>query len=119
MTKPIIMSEVPINIAHLKKELEKIKKRDNELNFRANKTDEYIKQIVSLDVEKAEELYKKIENLKIPRFKDLYIHKIIDLMPTTIESLKVTIQGYAITVNNENLKKIVEIVNEFSENKKK
>ena len=43
MAKPHLISEHPISMAELKLELENVKKRDTELNFRANKTEEYIR----------------------------------------------------------------------------
>ena len=110
-----IISENPISIYQLKKELEKIRKRDNELNFRANKTEEYLNQIASL--KNSDELFEKIMKLNIPRLKEQHIQKIIDIAPTTINDLKVIVQGYTITLNNESMKKIVDTVNEFLENK--
>lgn len=110
-----ILSEKPMNIFELKEELKKIKKRDEELNFRANKTEEYLTQIPSF--KKSKELYEKIDKLKIPRLREQHINKIIDILPTTVEELKVILQGYTITVNNENLKKIVNTVNSFIEKK--
>ncbi len=111
-----IVSETPVNISQLKKEIERIRKRDNELNFRANKTEEYLHQIAS-DVKNTEELFDKIMKLNIPRLREQYVHKIIDIMPTTVNELKTVLQGYTITVNNESLKKIVDAVNEFLEKK--
>ena len=111
-----IVSESPINVYQLKKELERIKKRDNELNFRANKTEEYLHQTAS-DVKSAEELFDKIVKLGIPRLREHHVHKITDLMPTTVNDLKTVLQGYPITVNNESMKKIVDSVNEFLEKK--
>ncbi|MEK6942465.1 MAG: hypothetical protein AABX00_00170 [Nanoarchaeota archaeon] len=110
-----IVSETPINMHQLKNELEKIKKRDKELNFRANKTEEYLHQVLA-DV-KETDLFEKMQKLNIPRLKDQHIHKIIDLAPTTINELKVILQGYTITVSNDSMKKIVETVNEFLEKK--
>ena len=110
-----IISETPINIYQLKKELERIKKRDNELNFRANKTEEHLNQIATL--KNAEELFDKIMQLDIPRLREQHINKIIDVAPTTLNELKVVLQGYTITVNNESMKKIVDTINEFSEKK--
>ena len=110
-----IISENPISIYQLKKELEKIRKRDNELNFRANKTEEYLNQIASL--KNSDDLFEKIMKLNIPRLKEQHIQKIIDIAPTTINDLKVIVQGYTITLNNESMKKIVDTVNEFLENK--
>ena len=110
-----IISETPINIYQLKKELERIKKRDNELNFRANRTEEYMNQITTL--KNADELFEKINSLNIPRLKEQHIHKIIDIEPTTVNELKVVLQGYPITLNNESIKKIVDTINEFLEKK--
>ncbi len=106
-----ILSEKPISISKLKDEIEKIKNRDKELNFRATRTEEYLQHFSTL--KNPEELYKKIEDLKIPRLKEQHITKIIDILPTTTDELKAILQGYAITVNNENLKKIVETINKL------
>mgnify|MGYP001592479824 CR=1 FL=1 len=110
-----IISEAPINIHQLKKELERIKKRENELNLRANRTDDYLNQITLH--QNADELFDKIMKLNIPRLKEQHIHKIIDIAPTTLNELKVLLQGYTITISNESMKKIVDTINEFLENK--
>ena len=106
-----IVSESPIDSYQLKKELEKIRKRDGELNFRANRTEEYLQQTCSL--KKSEELFDKIVKLAIPRLKEQHIHKIIDVCPTTINDLKIIVQGYTLSLNNDSMKKIVDTVNEF------
>ena len=104
-----ILSETLINAYQLKEELAKIKQRDKELNFRATKTEEHLDHI---GVNKnAEALFDKISKLNISRLKEQHIHKIIDIMPTTVKDLKVVIQGYTISLNNENMKKIVDIIN--------
>ncbi|MBD3310639.1 hypothetical protein GF351_05460 [Candidatus Woesearchaeota archaeon] len=108
-----ILSETSIPMAELKDELASIKKRDEELNFRASKTEEYLNQFVELDAKKAKELYDKIDKLKVPRLKEQHINKVIDLLPTTVDSLKVLLQGYTLTVNSENMKKIVAVVQDF------
>jgi DNA-directed RNA polymerase subunit F len=110
-----IISETPMNVYQLKKELERIKKRDNELNFRANRTEEYINQVIT--IKNADELFDKIAKLNIPRLKEQHIYKIIDIMPTTINELKTVLQGYTVTISNESMKKIVDTVNEFLEKK--
>ncbi len=101
MTDMQIVSETSINMYQLKKELERIKKRDNELNFRANRTEEYLHQIAT--IKNSEELFDKIMKLNIPRLKEQHIHKIIDVAPTTVNDLKVVLQGYTITLNNESM----------------
>ncbi len=110
-----IISETTINIYQLRKELERIKKRDNELNFRAAKTETYLNQITT--IKNPDELFNKVLELNIPRLKEQHIHKIIDIAPTTLNELKLVLQSYTMTVSNESYKKIFDIIMEFSEEK--
>lgn len=103
-----IISEKPINMYQLKEELEKIKKRDGALNLRANKTEEHLSQFTHS--KKAKKLEEELFKLDIPRLRDQHIHKIIDVMPATVKDLKVVLQGYTLTISNDNMKKIVDIV---------
>lgn len=102
-----ILSETPISAYQLKEELAKVKQRDKELNFRANKTEEHL---ATIGLKNADELFDKISKLNIPRLKEQHIRKIIDIMPATVKDLKVVMQGYTISLNNENMKKIVDII---------
>ncbi len=113
-----ILEEKPITMTELKEELEKIKKKNKELNFRANKTQEYLSQFSKYDYNKAKELIDKINKLNIPRLKEEYIAKIVDILPTTLDDLKSLLQGYTVTIKNENMKKIVEVVKQFVEKEK-
>lgn len=113
-----IVEEKALTMAEVKQELLTIKKRDNELNYRSTKTEAYLALFTKLDEKKSEELVKKLEKLEIPRFKDLHIKKIVDLMPTSIEDLKIILQGYTITVSSDNLKKIMGAVEDYLPKKK-
>lgn len=108
-----VLSETPISMAEVREELSKIKKRDEELGVRAGKTEDYLNEFCKLDIKKARELYEKVEKLNIPRLRDQHIWKIIDLMPKNVEELKVILQAYTISVSNENVKKIADIVKEY------
>jgi DNA-directed RNA polymerase subunit F len=110
MTKPDIISENPIAMAELKEELKKIRKRDEGLNFRAEQTEEYLNQFVSAKPKEASDLYKAIDDLAVPRLRPEHIIKIVDLMPTTPDEVKMILQGYTITVTKDNLKKIADTV---------
>jgi DNA-directed RNA polymerase subunit F len=106
-----VIAERPVDMSTLKEELEKIKKRDKELNFRSARTEEYLQHFSTL--KNPSDLYKKLEALNIPRLREIHIVKIMDILPTTLDELKTLLQAYTITVNNENLKKIVETVSKF------
>jgi DNA-directed RNA polymerase subunit F len=106
-----ILSENSISAYELKENLAKIKKRDKELNFRAAKTEEHLGH--SINHKNTQLLFEKISKLNISRLRDQHIHKIVDIMPATIKDLKLVMQGYTISLNNENMKKIVDAVNNF------
>jgi DNA-directed RNA polymerase subunit F len=110
--KPKILSEEPMTMAEVKAELSRNKKQ-GDLNFRANKTDEYMGQFVSLSLKDSEELKKKIEKLGIPRLKPEHVTKIVDVLPATPEDLKSLLSGYTITINTENAGKIANAVKGF------
>jgi DNA-directed RNA polymerase subunit F len=113
MTKPEIIKETPITMAEVQDELDKIKKKIEKINFRAEKTEEYLHQFSQLSLAKSKELKEKLDKLKVPRLKEEHIVKIIDLLPGSAEEVKSILQGYTITVTNENLKKIAETIKEF------
>ncbi|MBW2998488.1 hypothetical protein KY321_03020 [Candidatus Woesearchaeota archaeon] len=111
--KPKIIEEKPMSMIEVKSELETIKKRDEELNFRANKTEEYFNSFMTLSAKQGKELKEKLTNLEIPRLKEQHIIKIIDTLPTSEDDLKMILQGYTITINKDNAEKIIKVVSEY------
>lgn len=114
MTNTTIVSEAPVMMSQLKEELDMIKKRDGELNFRAGKTEEYLAMFVTLTAKEGKEVFSKIKGLDIPRLKDEHIAKIVDILPTTTEEVKSIISSYPMTVSAENCKKIADLVKEHA-----
>lgn len=108
-----IASEQPISVYDLQKELRAIKKRDTELGFRAQKTDEYLQKFAKLDEKKASELKKKIEELNIPRLRTEHVCKLIDILPADAEEVRMVLSAYATTVTNENLVKLADVIKEY------
>lgn len=113
MTDAEIIEKTSINLVEVKQELETIKKRDEELDIRGNKAEEYVLAFTQLSKKNAEELCKDIEKLNVPRLKDQHINKIIDIMPMNEAHLKMVLQGFTLTVNQENIKKINSVVQKY------
>lgn len=113
MSKPVVISESPISMVEVKEEIKRIKKRDAEPSFRATKVDEYLSSFVTLSSKDEKELIEKIEKLSIPRLKEEHIKKMVDLMPVNLEQVKVILQGYVITVSQENMKKLAAVFQEY------
>ena len=105
-----IIEEKPINMVELKNKMALIKKRDQELNFRSNKVQEYLNTFVTLTEKEAKELKKKMEELNISRLKDRHIVKVLDIMPEDLDGLKALFAGENITIKQEDLARILEII---------
>ena len=118
MGKIKIISETPMSLVEVREEIKRIKKRDTEPTFRVTKVDEYLTSFVSLSQKDEKELIEKITALNIPRLRDEHIKKLVDVMPTTLDQLKVVMQGYVITVNQDNMKKLVGVFKEYVPDKK-
>lgn len=110
-----IINEIPLTLAEMKEHLANIEKRDKELNFRTNKTKEYLDIFTKLNKKQADELKQKIIALNIPRLKDRHIVKILDILPEEdLDSLKILFTGENITIKQEDLQRIFDIVKEYS-----
>ena len=107
-----IVNEKPISLFDMKKNLEEIKKRDKELNFRAKKTDEYLNSVVK--IKKYKELYEELETLDVLRLKDKHIIKIIDILPINLDSVRMIFSNEPITIKQEDLQKICDTVKKYA-----
>ncbi len=116
---PETIEKTPISLSEVKKELDKIKKRDDELSFRGNKTEDYINSVFTVSEKVSKEMFGAIEKLKVLRMKPGHIIKIIDLMPSTEAEVKYIVGSMTLTVSKENITKIYKIVKEHLPAKKK
>lgn len=114
-----IIQEKSLNIYEAKKVLEEVKEQQNELNFRAEKTFDYLQQVSELDEKKAKELFDKLTKLNISRLKEPQINAIINLLPKKEEDVKMILQGYSITLTKEAIEQIISAVAEFLGKKEK
>ncbi len=105
-----VIEEKPISMVELKNKIALIKKRDQELNFRSNKVQEYLNAFVTLTEKEANELKKKMEELNISRLKDRHIVKVLDIMPEDLDGLKALFAGENITIKQEDLTRILEVI---------
>ena len=116
--KSKIISERAITTADVRVLLDKVKEKDGELNFRAGKTYDYLNQCAMLDAKAAKKLEETLAGLGVPRLKDAHIKKLVDVLPITSQDVKMVLQGYAVTVTEENLKKLAEALAEAAGKKK-
>ena len=110
MSNVEIINESPLTMAELKEKLENVKKRDKELKTRALKTQGYLNNFIDLKAKDSLKIKEEITKLQIPRLKDRHIKKIVDIMPKDMDSLKIIFTGESITVKQEDLQKILEVI---------
>ena len=108
-----LLKEEPLSFLELKEKLAEMEKRDSKLNFRANRVKEYIDVFATLDRKIFSEAKKKIEELAIPRLKDRHIIKILDIMPRDLDGLKILFVGENITIKQEDLQKVLDVVKKY------
>ena len=111
--EPKIMTQTPVTLAELKEEITKIKQREKEPSIRITRMEDYLNGFVELKPEQGKELRAALNKLAINRLKDEHICKIVDILPKSVNELKVVMQGYAVSLTNDALGKIIETVNEF------
>lgn len=109
-----VLAQTAMNVSQLHSEMQRIKSRDAELGFRAQKTVDYLEQLEVLDEKKASELYGKLEKLEVPRLRDIHFHKLIDALPKNGNDVKVVLQSYNVTVSQESCKKIADVIAEYA-----
>ncbi len=114
MTSIEVLSEVPITLGEVNERLNSIEKRDKELNEVATKAKAYAEHFVKLDKKKTKELKKELEDLNIPRLKDRHYVKLIDMLPEYIDSLRTVFVGETVTVKQEDLNRILEVIKKYA-----
>lgn len=105
-----VQSLNPVTMTELKAKLESLKGASKDVNFRAGKVLEFLNELHLIDAQRADELKKKIAELNVPRLKEKHIVKIIDLMPATPDDLKALLVGENITVKQDDLVRIVDVL---------
>jgi len=103
-----------MNVVEVKAALERIKKTEPELNFRAQKTEEYAQDFAKISLNDAKELLEKLKALDIPRVRDAQLHKLIDLMPVSEKHVEIILSSYNVSPTSENAKKIADLIAEYA-----
>ncbi|MDK2850089.1 MAG: DNA-directed polymerase subunit [Candidatus Woesearchaeota archaeon] len=113
-----IIKKEPITSAELRKEIDNLKKRDKELNFRAGKVEEYLNETLQIKPEDAIKLKEELISLEIPRLREIHIVKLVDTLPSKPEEVESVLEAYPITISKDNLKKISEVISKYLPKKK-
>tara|TARA_Y100000310_G_C20062585_1_gene525671 strand:- start:57 stop:392 length:336 start_codon:yes stop_codon:yes gene_type:complete len=109
MSEFTIIEENPVTLSSLKDKLKAIEK-EGKLSFRGEKTKNYVENFELLSSKDSKKFSKEIKNLSIPRLRERHIVKILDVMPKDLDSLKILLSGETLTINSEDMKKILDVI---------
>lgn len=104
-----VIEEKPLSVVDLKKALKDLQ-AEAPLSYRGEKTNTYLEAFTFYSEKEAHDLMKKIIALEIPRLKDRHIVKIVDVMPSDLDSLRLLLSTETLTIKDEDLKKILDVI---------
>ena len=106
-----VKSEKPVTWAAAKKVLEK-KEGDKELGYEQKNALEFLRKFSKLSEKKAEELAEELS--QISKLKDRHTVAIIDMLPSTMDELRLLFANEIISPTEDDCKKILSIVKKFT-----
>lgn len=115
---PEVIKMNPVSLAEVKNELKKIKKRDGELSFRGNKTEDHINSLHVISEKDAKDLFKQIEALNIMRMKPKHIIKFIDVLPASEAEVKFVASSLSLTLTKDQISKLFKLMDDKIPKKK-
>ncbi len=105
-----VIEESPVTLVELKVALKSLASGKEQESFRIEKTKAYLEAFATESEKETKNLTQKITDLNIPRLKERQIIKIIDLMPKDLDSLKMMFSAENLTIKDEDLKKILDVI---------
>lgn len=109
-----ILQEEPLSTVDVKEILEKIKKSEGELNFRAQKTYDHLLIAAPMKPAEAKKLEAALTDLGVSRMREQHIKKLVSIVPRTEDEAKMVMSGFNVTVNNDDAKKIAKTCSEYA-----
>ena len=103
-TKPVTLSEV-------KNILTKLNKERKELNYEQKIALEHAQKFAKIPVGKTKDMIKELTGLEF--LTEYHAYKIADLLPTTVDDVKTIFAKERVSMGENEIKKILEIVNRY------
>ena len=91
----------------------KKKAKEQELTYREDKVQEYLKKYQKLSKTEYEKAKKELEALEIPRLDDSHLIKILDIMPINGTELRAIVSHSGTVLVDENVEKILGVLKNY------
>jgi DNA-directed RNA polymerase subunit F len=103
-----VVKEEALTYPEVKEKLDKIKKINPELSFRAKKAQEFLEVFAKETQKQNSALKEKLSGLEIQRLKERHIAQLINIRPEDEDSVKAILSSENLTLKQEDVKKIVD-----------
>ncbi len=100
-----------IPLSEVKNILKKIEKERKEITYEQRIALEHANKFAKLPNQKIKDLINDL--MKLDFIEESHIFKIVDLLPVNIEDIKTIFAKERINLNDEKIKKILEIINKY------
>ena len=101
----------PVTISEVKNILKKVEKDRKEMLYEQKIALEHAHKFAKLSVKKTEELIKEL--LKLEFLHEIHAYKIADILPSTEDDVKTIFAKERITLSENDIKKILDLVNKY------
>ena len=101
----------PVSLSEVKTILNKLSKEREELLYEQRIALEHAQQFAKLPVKKTNDMIKEL--MKLEFLEQVHAYKLADLLPNTKDDIKSIFAKERITLREENIKKILEIVGRY------
>jgi DNA-directed RNA polymerase subunit F len=101
----------PVSLSEVKNILKKVEKERKELLYEQKIALEHAYKFAKLNVKKTNDMVKELSNLDF--LQESHIYKIADILPVTEDDIKTLFSKERITLNEDEIKKILEIVKKY------
>jgi len=103
----------PVSLAEVKSILKKISKERDEMIYEQKIALEHAQKFAKLSIKKTEDIVKDLS--KFDFIQEIHAYKIADILPTTEDDVKTIFAKERITLGENDIKNILEIVKKYSE----
>ena len=101
----------PVSLSEVKTILKKIEKDRKELLYEQKIALEHANKFAKLNVNKTTDIVKELSNLEF--LQESHVYKIADILPTSEDDIKTIFAKERISLGENEIKKILEIVNKY------
>ncbi len=107
-----ILEEKPLTLAEAKEILTELEKERDALGYEQKVTLDFMKTYVQLKKEDAEQAKKELKE-KLPELKEHHVAMLINILPETVDEVRILFSKERVELDEEKMKQILEILDKI------